>query len=398
MKPSQVFVFVGLTLIAQIVIALAVLHVPFMRAVFTALTDAVFALQSATSEGTKFLFGYLAGGDSPFAVEKPQNTVLIAFQMLPVILVLSALVRLLYHWGVFQKVVAGFAFLLRRGLGISGPLATVSAASIFLGTVEAPLMIRPYLARMSRGHLFATMVVTMSTVAGSVLAIYASVLAPILPGSAGHLLAASAMNIPGALMLARLAVPEGYEDSDPSQAAEMVLDDAPASSMDAITQGTIDGLRLMTTVGAMLIVVVALVALVNAILAAIVGPFGLSVTLQGLLGVVMAPLAWIIGIPWEEAGTAGSLLGQKLVLNEFLAYFELAKQTSGALSERSRLILTYALCGFANLASMGIMIGGFSAMVPTRRAEIVSLAPKAVIIGFLVTLLSAALVGLINFG
>ncbi len=394
----QIVMFVGVTLAVQLVIVLSVLNIPIMRSVFSALTQVVFVLQAATQEGTKFLFGYLAGGEAPFDLTKPQNNVLIAFQVLPLILVLSALVRLFYHWGLLQRVVAGFAFLLRRGLGISGPLATVSAASIFLGTVEAPLMIRPYLAKMSRGHLFATMVVAMSTVAGTVLAIYASVLTPILPTAAGHLLAASVMNVPGALMMARLAVPEGFHDGQKDAAAQMVLDDAPRSSMDAITQGALEGLRLLATVAAMLIVIVALVALVNAILAGIGAPFGWTVTLQGMLGVLLSPIAWLIGVPWSEAAAAGSLLGQKLVLNEFIAYFDLAKQGGSALSERTRLLLTYALCGFANLGSLGIMIGGFSAMVPERRDEIVSLAPKAVLIGFLVTLLSAALVGVTQFG
>lgn len=395
---QKAFKLIAITLLVQFLIALGVLHLPFMTAVFAGLTQAVGSLQSATQSGTQFLFGYLAGGDAPFSVTKPQNSVLIAFSMLPLILVLSALVRLLYYWGILQRVVAFFALLLRRGLGISGPVATASAASIFLGTVEAPMLVRPYLSKMSRGQLFATMVVGMSTVAGTVLAIYASVLEPVLTGAAGHLLAASVVNVPGALLLARLSVPKGFEVAhQDAQSVQISIDGAPQSSMDAIVQGTLDGLRLVTTVAAMLIVIVSLVSLVNMILGGIFEPFGWTVTMQGLLGVLLAPLAWLIGIPWSEAATAGSLLGQKLVLNEFIGYFSLVNEPKADLSDRSTLLMTYAMCGFANLGSLGIMIGGFSAMVPSRRDEVVALAPRAVVVGFLVTLQTAALIGVTQF-
>jgi len=298
-----------------------------------------------------------------------------------------------------QRVVAVFAFLLRHTVGTGGALGTVSASAIFMGLVEAPLMIRPYIKDMGRGALFATMVVVMATVAGTVMALYASILSTVVPGAAGHLLAASLMNIPGALMLSRLCVPDGFEASDEDPVG-VVMEDAPKSSMDAIAQGTFEGLKLVATVGAMLIVIVSLVALVNMILAGITAPFGVRITLEQALGVLMAPVAFLIGIPWNEAFTAGELLGQKVVLNEFLAYLELAKtplEGEGALSERSRFILTYALCGFANLGSLGILVGGLGTMAPQRRAEIVELAPRSVFVGFLATLLSAAIIGCITW-
>ncbi|MBL8564164.1 MAG: nucleoside:proton symporter [Hyphomicrobiaceae bacterium] len=383
------------TLAVQLVLALVLLKLPAARAMFAALGDGVLALQRATEEGARLVFGYLAGGPAPFEPAAPEHGFIIAFRVLPIILVLSALVRLLYFWGVLQAVVRGFAFVLRRLLGIGGPLATVSAASLFLGLVEAPLLIRPYLGQLGRGALFAMMVVVMSTIAGTVMALYATLLAPHLPGAAGHLLAASLMNIPGGLMLARLAVPEGFMGGGP-ETAEIVLESPPRTSIDAITQGTLDGVQLVVAVAAMLIVFIALVTLANTILGAVAAPFGLSLSLQQMLGWIAAPLAWLIGIPWEEAGKAGQLLGERLVLNELIAYLDLSRLGPEALSDRSRLIMTYALCGFANLGSLGIMLGGLTAMLPERREEILELAPRSVLVGFLTTLLSGALIGLIT--
>lgn len=382
------------TLAVQLALALLLLHLPPARHAFQALGAAVMALQQATETGTRFVFGYLAGGPAPFERTAPQHEFIIAFRVLPMILVLSALVRLLYHWGILQAVVRAFAFVLHRGIGIGGPLATVSASALFLGLVEAPVLIRPYLRDMGRGALFAMMCVVMATVAGTVMALYATVLEPLLEGAAGHLLAASLMNIPGALMLARLSVPDGFMGGP--ETAEIVIEDPPRNAIDAITKGTMDGVGLVVAVAAMLIVFVALVSLANAVLAVAASPFGATVTLQEILGWVLAPLAWAIGIPWSESGSAGALLGERLVLNELIAYFDLAGSGGAWLSERSRLIMTYALCGFANLGSLGIMLGGLTAMLPERRQEIVALAPRSVLIGFLATLLSAALIGLIT--
>lgn len=396
LAPSKALRIVFSAIVVQIIIALILLKVPASGVVFDALGQGVFAIQKATDAGAQLLFGYLAGAPAPFDMTKPENSYVLAFRVFPMILVLSAIVRLLYHWGVLQFVVSGFAYLLRRTLGTGGPLSTVSAASIFLGIIEAPLMIRPYLAGMGRGAVFATMCVSMATVAGTVMALYASILAPLVPGAAGHLLAASIMNVPAALMLSRLMVPRGFEGG-PDDAA-MSFETESRSSMDAVAQGTLEGLHLVATCIAMLIVVVSLVALTNSIIALVASPFGVTVTLQSILGFVCAPLAWMIGIPWSEAGTAGALLGQKVVLNEFLAYLELAKTPATELSDRSRLILTYALCSFANLGSLGILMGGLATMVPGRRTEIAELAPRSVLVGFLTTLLSGSIVGLISWG
>jgi CNT family concentrative nucleoside transporter len=385
---------VGVTLLIQLAVALALLKMPWTQGLFQAIGHGVEALEKATDTGMQMVFGYLAGGPPPFEVKEPRNLFLLAFRGLPLILVLSALVQLLYHWGVLQRLVSAMATLLRKATGTGGPLGTIAASSMFLGLVEAPLLVRPYIRTMSRQALFAAMVVTMSTIAGTVLALYASILGPIIPGAAGHLLAGSIMNVPGALMLARLMMPE----TDPNAArlpSQIHLENAPQSSMDAIAQGTLEGVRLLTAVIAMLIVMVALVALANSLLSGLLAPFGWKATLQGLLGYACAPIAWLIGIPSSEAMTAGSLLGQKLVLNELIAYLDLTRIPDSELSARSRVILTYALCSFANLGSLGIQIGALTAMAPERRGEIVELAPRAMLLGFLATLLSAAIIGIV---
>ncbi|MEM7775281.1 MAG: nucleoside transporter C-terminal domain-containing protein [Pseudomonadota bacterium] len=394
MSASQILWLIAGGLALQYALVIMLLAMPWTRGLFDALGGAVLALQNATDAGSQLLFGYLAGADAPFEVTKPQFAYIVAFRVFPMILVLSALVRLLYHWGILQRVVQAFAWALQRTFGTGGPLSTGAAASVFLGLVEAPLVIRPYLSDMGRGALFATMVCTMATVSGTVMALYAGILSAVVPGSAGHIVAASLINVPAALMLARLAIPTDFTGG-PS-GLDVHIEDPPRSSVDAVVQGTMDGIGLVAGVAAMLIVMISLVALVNGMLGAI-GPVGdAPLTLQRMLGVVCAPIAFAIGIPWSEAATAGSLIGQKVILNEFFAYLqlvELGKSDPGALSERSRLLLTYALCGFANLGSLGILIGGLSAMAQERRPEIVALAPRAMLVGFLATMLSAAVVG-----
>lgn len=383
-------------LACQAAIAALLLGIPASRVVFELLARAVTALQAATLEGVRLVFGYLGGGPAPFEMTDPQAGFILAFQALPLILVMAVLSRLAYHWGVLQRVVAGFAWALQKSLRVGGPLGTATAANIFVGMVDAPLLIRPYLGTMTRGALFATMTAGMATVAGTVLALYASLLAETLPTAAGHLIAASVMSAPAALMIARLMVPQGFVEG-PEQ-ARVEIADPPKSSMDAVAQGTVDGVRILAYVIAMLIVMVALVALANMILGAVATSLGFDLTVQKMLGWAFAPLAWSIGIPWSEAGAAGGLLGIKTVLNELLAYIEMAKLGAEALSPRSRLIMTYALCGFANLGSLGIMIAGLVAMAPERRSEIVALGPKTIVSGTLATLLTGAIVGAMTPG
>lgn len=396
LAPGQALRVTAAGLALQAAVAGVLFALPAARHFFDLMGSAVAALQRATLEGVRLVFGYLGGGPAPFDVSAPENAFLLGFQALPLILLMSVLSRLFYHWGILQRVVSAFAWVLQRSLGVGGPLGTATAANIFVGMVEAPLLIRPYLRDMSRGALFATMTAGMATVAGTVLALYASMIEPVVPGAAGHLIAASVMSAPAALMIARLMVPQEFTGG-PS-GAEIEIDEAPASTMDAIAQGTLDGIRLLATVAAMLVVMVALVALANALLGAGASAFGMTLTVQQVLGWLCAPLAWIVGIPWTEAGTAGALIGTKVVLNELLAYLEMAGLAEDALAPRSRLIMTYVLCGFANFGSLGIMIGGLVAMVPERRREIVALGPKTIVSGTLATLLTGAVVGVMTPG
>lgn len=376
-------------------IAIVFLKVPQAGVLFDTATGVIGALQRASAAGVQLVFGYLGGAPPPFEVARPNNSFILAFHALPLILLLSALSRLLYYWGVLQRLVAAFAGVLRHTFGIGGPLGVSSAANVVMGMVEAPLLIRPYLNGMGRGALFATMAVGMATLAGTVLVVYASILEPHVPGVAGHLIAASLMNVPAALMLSKLAVPEGFEGGPAT--AHVALEHAPRSSMDAIVQGTTDGVQLLVAVAAMLVVMVALVALANELLGAVTGFFGMRLTLQQILGWICTPLALLLGIPWAEAGVGGALIGQKVVLNEFLAYLDLAAIPASDLSPRSRLIITYALCGFANLGSLGIMLGGMVAMAPDRSADIVALGPRSMLVGFFAALLSAAIVGALSW-
>lgn len=396
----RVAAIAGTGIAIQLLLAGVFTLIPQASIVFSALSGAVAALQAATAEGMKFLFGYLAGGPAPFDVTQPANGFVLALQALPIVLLISVISRMLYHWGILQKIVGALATALSRSMGVGGPVATASAANVFIGMVEAPVLIRPYMTSLSRGGLFAVMSVGMATVAGTVMALYAGFLEPKLPGAAGHVLLASLMSAPAALIIARLMVPWTEEDEAPGAASgETVRASRETSSlMDAIATGTVDGVRLMVSISAMLVVMVALVALANAILAGIASPLGWQVTVEQILGWLMSPLAWLMGIPWAEAAQAGQLMGLKTVLNEFIAYVQLAGLGDDAISDRSRLIMAYALCGFANFGSLGIMTGGLVALCPERRADILQLAPKTLISGTLATMMTGACIGLITPG
>lgn len=381
-------------LILQMAVALLMLNVPATQAVFRAVGAGVSALQAATADGMRLVFGYLAGGPAPFDVTRPENAFVAAFEAFPLILLVSALTSLLFYWGVLQRVVALLAALLTRSMGVSGPLATAAAANIFVGMIEAPLFIRPYLRRMDRGTLFAVMTVGLSTIAGTVLILYATVLSPIVPDAAGHLIVASVISAPAALMLAQLMIPAEREMTADRAALDEPGDMRPAGSIDAVTMGTANGVVLLGGVVSTLVVFVALVALTDQIIAAAAAPFGLDLSLERLGGWLFAPLAWLIGVPWDEAGRAGALLGMKTVTNELVAFFAMAG--GDALTPRTALILTYALSGFANFGSVGIMIGGLAAMVPERRAEIVDLGLRSLVAGTMATLMTGAVIGAIS--
>jgi CNT family concentrative nucleoside transporter len=382
---------VGAGFALQIVLALILLHSAPARAAVMLLSRVMDALQRATDAGTGFVFGYLGGGALPFVETHPGASFVLAFKILPLVLVISALSSLLFYLGILQKITGAFAWLLRRTLGIGGALALGAATHIYLGMIEAPLLIRPYLARMTRGELFALMSCGMAGVAGTVMVIYASILKPVLPDSLGAILVASVISTPAALAVAALMVPFAPQmDSEP-----VTLDHKPpASALDAITTGTADGVGPLVGIVTTLLVTVALVTLLNMALAKL--PVAQTLTLQGIFAFGFRPVMWLIGIPWGESGTAATLMGTKTVLNELVAYLGLAGLPPDALSASSRKIMTFALCGFANFGSLGIMVGGIGAMVPERRAEIAALGAKSMVSGTIATCLSGALAGLLS--
>lgn len=382
-------------LAAQLAIAVLLLKVPMVRPLFLALNRAVDALQAATLAGTSFVFGYVGGGPAPFALADPSKGFVLAFQALLLVLIMSALSALLYHWRILPLVVRGFALVLEKSFGLGGAVGMSAAAMPFLGMIESPLLIRPYLAKLSRGELFVVMTGGMATIAGTVLVLYATFLAGIIPDATGHLLTATLVSVPAAIMVARIVVPDDTRTGDIRTGGAGMVHTAYGGGMDAVVRGTMDGLHLLGAIIAMLVVLVALVHLANGALSLLPEMAGAPLTLQRVMGVVLAPLAWAMGIPAEEILVAGALLGTKTVLNELLAYLQLATLPTGTLSERSRLIMTYGLCGFANFGSLGIMIAGLAAMAPERRAEIVGLGWQALAAGTLASCLTAATVGLL---
>lgn len=382
-------VIIGLLL--QFFLALALLKFPPFKSLFLMINQGAMALEKATMSGTSLVFGYLGGGELPFDEKFPGASFLLAFRALPLVLVISAISSLLFYWRVLPFVVGIFSTLLQKTLRIGGAVGVGTAANIFIGMIEAPLLIKPYFSKLSRSELFTIMTCGMSTIAGTVLFLYAAILQNVIPEALSQILTASIISAPAAIVVSRLMIPQegpltagGIEDINESK-----------SSMDAITRGTTDGLALLLNIVAMLIVLVALVSLVNLGLGLLPDLAGEPVSLQRILGILLAPFVWLLGIPWAEAMTAGSLLGTKTILNEFIAYLNLAGLPDGALSPKSRLIMTYAMCGFANFGSLGIMIGGMGTMAPERRNDIVSLGFKSILAGTLATCMTGAIVGLL---
>src|SRR5712692_1262437 len=320
-------------LAVTVALAALLIKVPPVKAGFAAINAAVAAIAAATRAGTAFVFGYIGGGPLPFESKMPGAEFILAFQPLPIVLVMSVLTSLLFHWRILPPIVRGFSWALERTLGVGGAVGLSTAANIFVGQVEAPLFIRPYLRLLSRGELFIVMTGGMAGIAGTVLVLYATILGPVIPDAAGHIVVASVLGAPVAILIGQIMVPDAAEVRTRALLGDPDAD--AASTMDAIVKGTSTGLALLLNICAMLIVLVALVHLANAMLGLLPPAGGAPITLQRLLGYAMAPVCWLIGVPWSEAPTAGSLMGIKTVLNEFIAYVELAALPADALSPRS---------------------------------------------------------------
>jgi CNT family concentrative nucleoside transporter len=383
-------VLIGIGL--QLVVGFVLLKLPMFREFFLYLNRLVLSLEESTTAGTSFVFGYLGGGPLPFEEKYPGAGFILAFRALPLILLMSALSALLFYWKILPLVVRAFSWALQKTMGVGGAEGLGVSANIFVGMVESPLFIRPYLQFMTRSELFTIMTCGMATIAGTVMVLYASVLSKTIPDVMGHILTASIISVPAAITISKIMVPETGELTS----GEMISPEEATSSMDAVTKGTLQGVKLLLNILAMLVVLVALVHLVNLILGLLPNIQNQPVTLQRIMGLIMAPVVWLMGVPWSEATTAGALMGTKTILNEFIAYLDMSRLAEGSLSSRSLMILTYAMCGFANPGSLGIMIGGMGTMAPERRDEIVALGFRSIIAGTLATSMTGAVVGIIG--
>jgi concentrative nucleoside transporter, CNT family len=378
---------IGMGVLLLVAIAALVLKTP-VNGLFSLANALVERLLGFTAEGARFVFGGLVSDTSTFGF-------VFAFQVLPTIVFFSALMSLLYHVGLMPFVIERCGRFLSRTVHVSGAESFSTVADVFVGQTEAPLVVSPYLPRMTRSELNACMVAGYATTAGGVLAAYVAMLSPRVPGIAGHLMAASVMGAPAALVIAKLMLPESEHPETDAEIASS-LPRTTVNGLDAIAQGTSDGVKLALNVGAMLIVFLAFTALINALLASVGGWFGAALSLEGIFAVLFYPLAWLLGVPSEDVSKVATLLGQKTALNEFIAYSHMASSLAADpawLSERGRLIASYALCGFANFGSIGIQIGGYAALAPERRADISSLALRAMIGGLLATCLVACVAG-----
>lgn len=383
----------GIGLAATLLTAIVLLKVPAVAHAFGAINDVVGVIAAASRAGTSLVFGYLGGGALPFDLKTPGADFILALQALPIVLVMSVLTTLLFYWRILPPVVRGMAWLLERTLGLGGAVGLSTAANVFLGMVEAPLFIRPYLARLTRSELFLVMTGGMAGIAGTVLVLYATLLSPFIPDASAHFVIASVLSAPAAILVSLIMVPE----TEAGRTGGALDPELPATStMDAIVKGTVAGVELLVNIVALLMVLAALMYLVNALLGLLPDVGGAAVSAQRILGTLMAPVCWLMGLPWDQAQAAGPLMGVKTVLNEFIAYLQFAKLEPGMLDPRSRLIMLYALCGFANFASLGIMIGGLGTMAPQRRDEINALGLKSIVSGTLTTCLMGAVVGVLT--
>src|SRR5688572_494015 len=382
---------VAFAIALQFIICALLLKMPGIRDGLEYVNRAVGALGAATAKGTSFVYGYLGGGPPPFEVTNPGTLATFAFQVLPLVIVMSALSALLWYWRILPVVIKGISVIFERTLGTRGPAGLVATANIFMGQIEAPLLVRPYLARMTRYELLLVMTAGMATIAGSVMVIYSAMLGEQLQGVLGQLITKSIMSVPAAILFAHVMLPEDNDSSQELEKPPRVYE----SSMDAVTRGTSDGLNIYLHILAILIVAIALVALLNGMIS-FIEVDGAPLTLERFAGWVFAPIAWLMGVPWHEATTVGSLLGIKTVLNEFIAYLQLQAIPPDALSEHSKLIALYAVAGFANLSSVGIQISGIGAMCPERRPDLMALGFRALLAATLASCMCGAIVGIVD--
>jgi len=383
-------------ILLQFVLAILLTKVSVITGFFDEyVSQGVLALKAATDQGTGFVFGYLAdGAPKPFEVVTDAAVAnIFIFSGLMLIIVVSALSAILWHWRILPIIIKFISLLFKKPLNVGGPVGLSATANIIFGQVEAPLLIRPYLRQMTKQELFVLMTVGMSTISGGVMVVYTTMLAD-LYGTAliGHFLTASIISVPAAIMYANIMMPSDQKTEDQSTIEKSQLY---GGTMDALTRGTQDGLQILLSVAAMLLVLISLVTLVNYGLGTLPVVAGEALSLERIAGWIFSPIAWCMGIPWSEAQSGGSLLGVKIILNEFVAYVDLAAIDASEFSERSRLIMLYALCGFANLSSVGILLSGMGAMVPERKDDLIAVSGKALVAATLASCFTGLVVGII---
>ena len=402
---------VGTGVSIQLLFAIFVIKIPGGEAVFNVLSRFFVTIISFTFDGAEFIFGVLSSQSSmekilPVDMQNMGFGFLFAFQVLPTIIFFSSLMSLLYHMGIMQKIVQGMAWVMAKALRVSGAEALSVAANVFIGQTEAPLVVRPYISSMTKSELLTLMVGGMATIAGGVLAAYVNILGGPDPEMqifyAKHLLSASIMAAPATMVIAKILMPE-TEHSETKGTVELKVEKTTANVIDAAATGAGDGLKLALNVAAMLLAFIALIAMFNYILEGIGSLTGLStvigepLSLNLILGYVLSPISWIIGVPWQDATKVGSLIGKKVVLNEFIAYLDLGNMIQqGLLSEKSRIISTYALCGFANFSSIAIQIGGIGGIAPDRRKDLAKFGLRAVLGGSIATFMTATIAGVLT--
>lgn len=371
----------------QFVLGLVMLNLPILRDGLFIFNKIVLALDQATKDGASFVFGYIGGGNTPFEMKNPANNFIIAFQILPIIIVVSALSALLFHWGILQKIIGLFSLLLRKTLKIDGATGMGVASSIFLGIIESPLFIKPYLEKLSRSGLFTLITAGMATVAGTVMVLYSNILSASVPNAAAQILVASIMSAPAAIMFAQILIPGNEE-------VELENYDLPVntkSAFEAIINGTNEGIQMVIGITGVLLVLFAFISLLNMGLGLL--PFEKAITIQQLAGYIFIPFVWLMGIDSSEIMNAAQLMGIKLMLNEFVAYTQLGNLI---VNEKSKLIMTYAMCGFANFGSLGILVGGLGTLMPSRKNEVVSLSLKSILAGTMATMFTGTIIGIIG--
>ena len=383
-------------IVLQFLLAFLLIKVPPITNMFNSLSQGVLALKDATDKGTGFVFGYLAeGAPKPFEVIDPAFANIFIFSGLMLIIVVSALSAIFWHWRILPIIIKIISTIFKKPLNVGGPIGLSATANIIFGQVEAPLLVRPYLSKMTKHELLVLMTVGMSTISGGVMVVFVTMLSVLYETNLiGHFLTASIISVPAAIMYANIMMPSDKKTEDESEIEKSKLY---RGTMDALTSGTADGLQITLNIAALLIVLITIVSLANNGLEYILPPvMGEPVTLERIAGWIFAPIAWCMGIPQSEIQLAGSLLGVKFILNEFVAYINLSGIDANALSEKSRIIMLYALCGFANLSSVGILLSGIGTMVPNRKDDLISVSGKALIAATLASCFTGLVVGVIS--